>query len=136
MNTQNSRKNLTKPVTPQPLRLKEYFLPIGRKVPGKNFTGYFVSQYGTVQDRRTDNHQICGTSRLKEGYIYCKMTDIDTGKSRLVAVHQLVCFVFHGSTYSSEKNQVDHIGGVKDNNHRDNLRFVSPGENNRHASMM
>lgn len=47
-------------------------------------------------------------------------------------VHRIVCRAWHGPP-PTPKHQVNHIDGDKTNNHPENLEWVTPTENMRHA---
>jgi hypothetical protein len=61
----------------------------------------------------------------KRGYLRVNLSN--NGKKGTYFVHQLVMQTFNGlgNKYAS----IDHIDGNKENNHIDNLRYVSLGEN-------
>lgn len=63
-------------------------------------------------------------------YLECGLKDNDEWKK--FSVHRLVCLAFHGPA-PSEKHQINHKDGVKDNNDPDNLEWVTPGQNQQHA---
>jgi hypothetical protein len=53
------------------------------------------------------------------------------GKTRSIRVHQVVVEVFIGPC--PEGKEINHIDGIKTNNHAGNLEYVTRSENNTHA---
>jgi len=51
---------------------------------------------------------------------------------RLYMVYRVIWLMYHGEV---PKGQIDHINGVRNDNHIDNLRVVSHSENQRNASI-
>lgn len=62
---------------------------------------------------------------------YCKVCLTKDGKRRVLSVHRLVALAFIPNTHC--KPHINHIDGVKTNNHMSNLEWCTPGENVRHA---
>lgn len=72
------------------------------------------------------------------GYGYIRIAIYPDGTSagrRYVNIHRLVAAAFIGPL-PSENMQINHIDGVKTNNRPDNLEYVTPKQNQAHASMM
>lgn len=59
------------------------------------------------------------------GYLQSTLTGFD-GANKHSGVHRWVMYAFHGES----ELQVDHINGIKDDNRLENLRYVTPRENN------
>jgi len=88
---------------------------------------YSVSNNGRVRNNKTQ--KILKPAKLVNGYLAVSLAE--NKKGRLYRVHRLVAKYFV-SGYEKEK-QVNHIDGVKTNNHYTNLEWVTPSENIRHA---
>lgn len=96
---------------------------------------YQVSNYGRVKSlsRKAYNHftkeRIMTQVTTKKGY---KQVRLHNGKkSQGFRVHRLVANTFISN--SDNKPQVNHIDGNKQNNCVDNLEWVTPKQNMRHA---
>lgn len=88
-----------------------------------------VSDLGRV--RRADNQRVLSQNRLPNGY-----RAVRAGRSgATVLVHRLVAAAFvEGQAIN--RNEVNHIDGVRDNNVPANLEWVNHAENIRHAHRM
>ena len=64
------------------------------------------------------------------GYMRVLLVDKNGGRHSLF-VHRLVLIAFFG--IDSEKKQVNHINGIKDDNRLENLEWVTQSENMKHA---
>lgn len=69
------------------------------------------------------------TQYTRGGYKYVELSK--GGEAKKYSVHRLVAIAFVPS--SKSKTQVNHIDGIKDNNKSDNLEWVTPQENIKHA---
>jgi hypothetical protein len=96
-----------------------------RKIEGLN--SYSVSNLGNVKNHRFGNVFTLQTS--KSGY---KTININSIK-KLFRVHRLVAQAFIPNP--DNKPYVDHIDNDKSNNRVDNLRWVTPSENNYNSSI-
>jgi len=87
-----------------------------RPIPG--LTGYFASSDGLIQmksgARWTKGYQV------QSGYLY-----VNAGGTK--SVHSLIALTFHGPRPS--KFVIDHINGIKGDNSRENLEYVTSQEN-------
>jgi hypothetical protein len=88
---------------------------------------YSISNCGRVRNDKTK--KILRQLTLVNGYLAVPLTE--NKKSRYYRVHRLVAKYFV-SGYVKEK-QVNHIDGVKTNNHYTNLEWVTASENIKHA---
>lgn len=93
----------------------------------ENGDNYEVSNYGKV--RRFSTKRLRITKEDKDGYPRVDLWLDNTCKN--YQVHRLVAHAF--ITKVEGKHQVNHIDGTKNNNHVDNLEWVSNSENQLHA---
>lgn len=94
---------------------------------------YSVSNLGRVKrtkaGRATFAGKIIKQRVSRKGYMVLHLTR--NSVSREFRVHCLVAAAFIGPR--SDKMQINHIDGQKDNNHANNLEYVTQSENMRHA---
>lgn len=94
----------------------------------EGITTYEVSNMGRV--RRINTGRIM---KFKiDRYGYPALTLHDNGKPRYKTVHFLVCTAFHGAK-PTPGHTVNHIDGVKTNNHESNHEWVTVARNIEHA---
>ena len=84
---------------------------------------YYVSNYGNIFNK--NKSKLEGHKNL-QGYIFVRLKQ--NNKSVLFRVHRLVCEVFNGNA-PKNKDFVDHINRIRDDNRTINLRWVSHKEN-------
>ena len=90
---------------------------------------YFVSNYGKILNERKE---------ILKGHL--NMTSYNTvrlfynNKNTLFRVHRLVCITFNDST-TNDKNIVDHINRIRNDNRCINLRWVNQKENMNNKSI-
>lgn len=90
---------------------------------------YYISESGKVYSNRFNKYKLLKQSCLPSGYKIITVTV--KNKSYNYLVHRLVAKYF--LKYPKENLTVNHIDGVKNNNHYSNLEWVTILENNRHA---
>lgn len=97
------------------------------------FKGYFVSEDGmTVQ--RLSTGKVLDQLENEFGYLTCSPEDPWTGRSKKTRVHRLVAQVYVDNPENLP--EVNHKNGNKQNNHRDNLEWVTSADNKQHALRM
>ena len=95
-------------------------------------TSYYITEDGKCYNNIT-NKYLKGQVG-KNGYVSYNLTMPDGSKKRCYA-HRLVATAFLDQP-SSRHKEVNHIDGNKLNNHKDNLEWITPSENQRHALRM
>jgi hypothetical protein len=99
----------------------------------KNVVGYEtlfrISSHGNLFSCRTN--KILKTHINKEGYVVCCVSLGSRSNKKLLRMHVLVAKCFIGNP--ENKPQVNHIDGIKLNNHYSNLEWVTSKENIKHA---
>lgn len=97
-------------------------------VPILDFPGYEVSADGLVRSHRMGQPRILRPQAVTSGYM--KVSLRRDGRTHQCLVHRLVAQVFLGP---SGGLWVNHINGVKTDNRTENLEWVTPGANTKHA---
>lgn len=96
---------------------------------------YEVSDQGRVR-RIVDCDNGYKTGRalkiIKDKAGYLRFCLCRNGTERKFLIHRLVAFAFLGKP-PVDKQQINHKNGIKMDNRVENLEWVSPGENRRHA---
>lgn len=96
--------------------------------PIKGFENYYeVSNLGNVRNSRK---KMMKTYKINSGYLCIKFTVHNVRSSHLI--HRLVLDTFNPCTDSYRK-EVNHIDENKENNHLDNLQWVTSKENKQHS---
>ena len=85
-------------------------------------TNYEISNYGRFRNKKG---KILKLNINARGYLYCNIST--NGKITKVKIHRLVAKTFIDNP--NNKDTVNHIDGNKLNNHVNNLRWCTIGEN-------
>src|SRR5699024_5033033 len=93
----------------------------------ENFPNYLISNIGNIKIVKTLENRILFTK--DDGYVSCPLTS--NGKNYYKYVHRLVAEAFVSNP--NNKGQVNHKNGIKNDNSVENLEWVTPYENIRHA---
>lgn len=107
-------------------------LELWRPIPG--YSNYEASSLGRIRSLRGKRNSN-GTFRpgrmlkifLHNGYPVLRIWN--DGKAKSFKVHRLMMFAFYGVSTL----HVNHKNGIKTDNRLENLEYVTPAENNRHA---
>lgn len=89
-------------------------------------TGYILKE--TLYNRHPKKH-------ATDGYFITFILNTTLNKRVRVKVHRIVAELFVANPDPINKTSVNHIDGVKNNNHHTNLEWVSVRENNLHSTM-
>lgn len=94
------------------------------------FSGYFVSDVGEIFTTKQGPFRKRKLSINRYGYNTLSMFN-DQGKTKHALVHRVVAKEFIPNP--ENKQQVNHINGIKTDNRVTNLEWVTPKENDTHA---
>lgn len=89
----------------------------------EGFDEYYISNYGNIFNK--NKTKLEGHTNL-QGYVFVRLNF--NNKNTLFRLHRLVCEIFNGNP-PENKNIVDHINRVRNDNRAINLRWVSQKEN-------
>ena len=89
-------------------------------------TQYEVSNLGNVRNKNTK--VVLSQEDTGNGYL-CVGLQIDKGVYKKTRVHRMVAMTFLEFQRTEERNEVDHINGVKTDNAVENLRWCTHKEN-------
>jgi len=92
---------------------------------------YFVHYLGWVWNSKSKSKKEVSQQYNTGGYKTVMLYDYETKKSRSKMVHRLVAQAYIPNP--ENKRTVNHKDGVKDNNHLDNLEWMTHKENLTHA---
>ena len=90
----------------------------------KEYPLYSVSTEGRI--RKNSNRKIMKPSKKPNGYMSINLFTRD-GRRKKELVHRLVALTFLDN--NTHLPEVNHIDGIRDNNHADNLEWVTRSEN-------
>ncbi len=111
------------------LRNDEHHKNIGI-VDGKDFSNYEITNHGNIYSNITQKYM--SPSINDTGYMSINIEDRITKKRHHVQIHQLVAYVFINRN-PPEGHIVNHLDENKLNNHKDNLEWMSIGDNNNYS---
>lgn len=94
--------------------------------PIKGLEHYTISEEGKVNNGRKD----LKFYKNNGGYCCIKLRDV-SGNIHNFTIHRLVAL--HFISNEENKKEVNHIDGNKENNHVNNLKWVTSSENKQHA---
>lgn len=95
----------------------------------EEYPDYLISSQGKVVSLKYKKPRLLKPSKLRHGYLSASLGNRDGFKHK--TVHRLVAIAFISNP--ENKKQVNHRDGDKENNHIENLEWVSNGENQQHA---
>ena len=101
------------------------------KFPIPGYDGYFITKDGNVYSTHRNKYIPQELKSNLDGKGYPSVRLMKDGKLNTWKVHKLQELTFLGGP--KEGLQIDHIDGDKTNNHIDNLRQVTPYENNHNS---
>jgi hypothetical protein len=93
------------------------------------FNDYAISNIGNLKSLKYGKEKLLKLQKNKKGYLVAKLTINSKGIE--YRVHRLVAMAFISNP--KNKEQVNHINGVKDDNRVENLEWATNLENIRHA---
>ena len=91
---------------------------------GSKSCGWQVSSEGRCRDSR---------GRISHGCLHPTGYHKVNINGSIFSVHRLIAHAFHGLPLSEAAREVNHIDGNRSNNAKDNLEWVTPSQNMRHA---
>lgn len=95
-------------------------------------TGYLINEFGDMVSTKVHNERFHLLKRqtYRQGYQYYSLS-VDGDRSFKVKVHRAVALTFIPNPHKLP--MVNHKNGIKSDNKVDNLEWVTPSENLRHA---
>jgi len=101
-------------------------VPSPSNAPIAGFPGYYAGVDGKIYSTRKGSWRTLKTARMPKGYLAVNLYNSD-GLRRFL-VHRLVLAALTGPCPPG--HECDHVNGVRDDNRVENLRWVTPSENN------
>jgi hypothetical protein len=89
---------------------------------------YQVSDHGRIRSLKFGKERILKPDKHKDGYL---IVNLYKDKISKYLIHRLVCLNFLDNP--ENKEQINHINGIKTDNRLINLEWVTPSENIKHA---
>lgn len=103
--------------------------------PIKDFPDYEISSYGqiirVVARGGVKVGSILKSRSHNSGYLRVGLSRADIKGQKMFTIHYLVARAFIGER--PKGYHINHIDGVKINNHYSNLQYITPSENTQHA---
>jgi len=96
------------------------------------YNNYLVSDLGKIESlpRRRTNHRIIKQVKMKNGYNrVCLYSGLQETRKNIL-VHRLILYSFIGPP-PTEAHVCDHKNGIRNDNRLENLRWVTPSQNQR-----
>jgi hypothetical protein len=93
------------------------------------FNDYAISNIGNLKSLKYGKEKLLKLQKDEKGYLKANL--LINGKAVRCRIHRLVAMAFIPNT--ENKEQVNHINGVKDDNRVENLEWATNLENIRHA---
>ena len=84
-----------------------------------------------IERPRGSHRRVARATKMKDGYL--RMWVHIHGRKAAVLVHRIVAIAWHGMPQDCA-SEVNHKNGLKSDNRPDNLEWVTPSQNTRHAS--
>lgn len=98
------------------------------------YENYEFSNYGRFRNKTTQQilKQTIASGK-KGGYVRTFLMNVNTQQRQQVRIHRIIAELFVPNPDPINNVTVNHIDGVKNNNHYTNLEWLSVTDNNRHA---